>query len=273
MNSQKKLLKIVSNMAKASIEKLDVVTPTLFSSLFYQYAKEHNLKLEDEKSLTRSILEDECFMLTNLQTQTSKNVSLLSQSTSKAIGAIQSSNETLLNEVLMETQALKREIEKLKKSVYLDTLTKTYNRKWLEDNYIKEDSHETLNGGVLALIDLNFFKIINDTYGHLLGDKVLTLLAREFLSLRYPVVRYGGDEFLIIFDESVTLKGAKELLNSTREKILKKKFKTKESTFTLSFSFGLKAFKADDSFVDILEAADKSMYEDKVEIKKRVTSI
>jgi len=273
VDANKQLLKIITNETKASLEKLEIITPTLFNSIFYQFAKEHNVNLKDENRLAQNLLQEECSMLTSLQTQTSKNVSLLSESTSKALSAIQNSNDTLLNEVLQETQLLKEEIEKLKKSIYLDTLTKTYNRKWLQDNYTKEDSFQSATSGTLALIDLNYFKIINDTYGHVIGDKVLTLLATEFLNLGYPVVRYGGDEFLIMFDEKVSLEDATKTLINTREKILKKKFKAKESTFIVSFSFGLQSFNSDDSCVNILEEADKNMYEDKVQIKKRVPGI
>lgn len=273
MNSDEKLLKIVTNEIKSSIEKLEIITPSLFGSLFYQFAKEHKLSIKDEAALTHDILKAECSALTDLQMQTSKNVSILSDSTSKALSAIQESNQTALQEVLSETQKLKEEIEKLKKTIYLDTLTRTYNRKWLQDNYTKEETFESSNAGILALIDLNYFKIINDNYGHVIGDKVLVFLASEFLKLGYPVIRYGGDEFLIMFDVKLTLKDVKTLLSDLREKILKKKFKTNDNTFTLSFSFGVAAFNAQDSCVSILEAADKAMYADKLQIKERIKTI
>lgn len=273
MNDQERLLKIITNEIKSSLEKYDVVTPTLFNTLFHQYIKEHNLFIEDENILTKNLLDAEYSTLTNLQTQTSKNVSLLSDSTSRAITAIQTSNEAVLNEVLKETQSLKEEIEKLKKSIYLDALTKTYNRKWLQDHYTKDDSFQSIRSGTLALIDLNYFKEINDTYGHVVGDKVLTYLAAEFLKLNHPVIRYGGDEFLIMFDSSITLMQAEKMLTKIRENILKKKFKSADKTFTVSFSFGLQEFDKGSSCVNILEAADKNMYEDKVAIKKRIMSI
>lgn len=273
MEKDEQLLKIVTNETKSSIESLEIVTPTLFESIFNQFAKRHNLFINDEYALTYNILKAECSMLTDLQTKTSQNVSLLSDSTSKAIHAIHENNQDVLQEVLLETQKLKEEIEKLKKSVYLDTLTRAYNRKWLQDNYTKEETFASKTSGVLALIDLNYFKVINDTYGHVIGDKVLIFLASEFLKLGFPLVRYGGDEFLIMFDSQTTPKKAEEMLTNLREQILKKKFKSAQKTFTVSFSFGVTPFAQDDSCVSVLELADQAMYEDKQKIKKRIQSI
>ena len=273
MNPNEKLLKIITNETKDSISSLEIVTPTLFASIFKQFAQEHKLQLDDESLLTQKLLENECSMLTTLQTETSKNVTLLGSSTSKAIDAIKLQDSLLLETVLKETQELKDEIEKLKKSIYLDTLTKTYNRKWLQDHYTKDDSFQSIRSGTLALIDVNYFKEINDTYGHVVGDKVLTYLAAEFLKLGYPVIRYGGDEFLIMFDGDVKTAQAKKTLMEIRENILKKKFKSIEKTFTVSFSFGLQAFDQGSSCVNILEAADRNMYEDKIAIKQRIKSI
>jgi diguanylate cyclase (GGDEF)-like protein len=272
MENSQKLLQIVTNETKDSILNMEVVTPSIYASVFSKYAGEHELSLENEDEISRDILEKECSFLTDLQTQTSKNANMLSETTTKAISAIRDKNENLLQDVLQETEALRQEVEKLKESVYQDELTHTYNRKWLHDNYINDEKKFTKNG-LLAIIDLNYFKLINDTHGHIIGDKVLIFVANQLKALEKHTVRYGGDEFIILFPETVHESLASKRLNKTRENILAKKLKAHEEMFTLSFSFGLASFTTEDSLAEVIEKADKNMYEDKIQIKKRVTGI
>lgn len=268
-----KILQIVSNETKNSIDQMSIVTPSVYASLFSSFAAEHHVELEDEVSYSQDLLKVDCSTLINLQNKTSKNVQTLSNSTSKAISAIQTKDETTLNEVLKETQVLRAEIEKLKESVYKDTLTRTFNRKWLQDNYLNEESGKFLDSGVLAMIDLNYFKIVNDTHGHVIGDKVLIFIANELQKSGYKTVRYGGDEFIILFDKNITPQKASDILNEIREVIITKKLKAHNTVFRTSFSIGLCAYSTSDSLAEIVEIADKKMYEDKLEIKKRVPGI
>ncbi|WP_457743591.1 GGDEF domain-containing protein, partial [Sulfurimonas sp.] len=200
-----------------------------------------------------------------------KNANSLSKNTQDAIHAIQTKNEDKLNDVLKETQHLRQEIEKLKESIYKDELTNAYNRKWLHDNYLHADGDNFINAGLLAIIDLNYFKQVNDTHGHVIGDKVLIYITNELKKLKHPVIRYGGDEFIIIFDEKP--KRAQLLLNKLRDTVITKKLKAHESTFTASFSFGIAPYKKGERLNQVIERADKDMYQDKIEIKKRIKGI
>ena len=146
MAEDKQLLQIITNEALDTITQFDIVTPSIYASIFSKFAQEHNQEIENEDELSHKLLEQECSNLTQLQSETSKNANILSQNTDKAITAIKDKNETLLNEVLKETEDLRREIEKLKESVYHDELTHTYNRKWLHDNYIKDGALFNKNG-------------------------------------------------------------------------------------------------------------------------------
>jgi diguanylate cyclase (GGDEF)-like protein len=273
LTDDKKILHVISNETKNSIDQMAVVTPSVYASIFSQYATEHGKEIEHEPTLAYDIMKTECTTLSTLQSQTSKNASQLSQSTHKAISAIKEKDEALLTEVLKETQSLKEEIEKLKAAVYKDELTHVYNRKWLHDTLLNENENNFLNSGILIMIDLNYFKQINDTHGHILGDKVLIFVANELKKSRQSIIRYGGDEFIIIFDSYHTLQNALDELNKIREYVLKKKLKAHKTVFRVSFSIGGVAFKEGDSLSQTIENADKNMYEDKQQIKKRITSI
>jgi diguanylate cyclase (GGDEF)-like protein len=273
MKPNNKILKIITNETKSSINHLKIVTPSIFSTIFSKFAQSHNIMLKNEVELSRKLIEFECKALTTLQETTSQNVNLLSNSTSRAITAIQDKDDDTLNEVLQETQSLKDEIEKLKELIYSDVLTNTFNRKWLYDNFTNSEAMLTKDKGILALIDLNDFKIVNDTYGHIIGDKVLVFFANEFLALGHPVIRYGGDEFIIVFPQDTENYSALQTLNSLREKLLTKKLKANNKLFSASFSFGIKEFEIDDDFSEIIEEADKKMYEDKLQIKKTLAPL
>jgi diguanylate cyclase (GGDEF)-like protein len=272
IETNQKILKIISNETKKEITELEIVTPSIYTSIFSKNAHAHDVAIDDEK-ITDNILNEKISTLTKIQNQTSDNVLSLSENTDKAISAIKEKNETLLGEVLQETQKLRYEIEKLKESVYKDELTNTYNRKWLQDVLLDDSKNCFRDSGVLAMIDLNYFKIINDTYGHIIGDKVLIYIANQLRITKESVIRYGGDEFIIIFSKSVSKEGAIEQLNILREEIITKNLKAKESLFVVSFSFGVHKFKKHDRLSVILEHADQNMYEDKIKIKERVTGI
>jgi len=272
MNNEE-ILKVISNETMNSIHDINIVTPSIYKSIFTKFANEHNTDLDAEDKLTDNILNEKISLFQNMQNQTSKNAIELSDHTSKAIVAIKEKDENKLNEVLQETQTLRKEIEKLKEAVYKDELTHAFNRKWLHDNFLTEDEDKFINSGTLAIIDLNYFKLVNDTHGHIVGDKVLIFIANQLRLTRESVVRYGGDEFIIIFSDRVSKDSALNKLHKIREEIIHKKLKANDSSFRVSFSYGVVEFKKDETFSYVVEAADKNMYQDKIEIKKIVTGI
>ena len=268
-----KLLHIISNETKESIFDIDVVTPSIYTSVFSKFATIHDASIDNKKTITDNLLDEKIAQYTSLQTTTSQNAQKLEENAQKAISAIKNKNDTVLNMVLQETEQLRQEIKKLKESIYKDELTHVYNRKWLHDNVLDKDGQDFKGSGTLAIIDLNYFKIINDTYGHTIGDKVLIYFANQLKETDEAVIRYGGDEFIVMFCDNVSKKTAISKLNDIREKILKKNIQVKNASFKISFSLGAQEFKKGDGLIDIIEKADKSMYKDKIKIKKRIPNI
>lgn len=273
MPQNKKELEIISNEVKKSIEGLSVVTPSIFRTLFEERAREHHVELDNEDEISHDVLSSECSRLSSVQETTYESANSLSQATANAIDAIKSKDDKKLNQVLVETKKLREELDKLKDSLYKDQLTNAYNRKWLYDKQLQENTNTFLNSGIFAMLDLNYFKEINDTHGHIIGDKVLLYITNELKKLGQPVIRYGGDEFILLFNENTDENKATNALSKLRESILSKKLKAHESTFVVSFSFGVTAFREGSILENVIETADKNMYHDKIEIKKRVTGI
>jgi len=273
MDTNDTILKIISNDTKDSVLQMPVVTPSIYASIFSEYATKHHAEIDDEVELSKDLLKMECSSLTQLQETASKNASKLSDSATKAITAIKDKDENLLEEVLKETESLRAEVEKLKESVYKDELTHAYNRKWLHDHYLDEVSTNFKKSGTLVIVDLNYFKQVNDTHGHIIGDKVLIYIANQLKKSKQNVIRYGGDEFIIIFSNNTSLKDAIKHLEEIREDVISKKLKAHDTMFRVSFSLGGVEFNKDDKLETVIEKADKNMYEDKIEIKKRVTGL
>lgn len=273
LSTNNTILKIISNETKSSIDQMQIVTPSVYASLFSKFATDHNEIIEAEEELSINLIRQECSALTKMQFETSKNANQLSHVTSKAINAIKEKDEQSLEIVLKETQKLKQEVEKLKEAVYKDELTHVYNRKWMKEHYFNETTGMCIQSGTLIFIDLNDFKSINDTHGHNVGDKVLVFIANALDKITHNVIRYGGDEFILFFPEKTSFKSAIDAIKNTREHIISKKLKTQKHKFTVSFSYGAVEFKVGDDIGDIITMADEKMYNDKNQIKKRVTGI
>ncbi len=146
------------------------------------------------------------------------------------------------------------------KQAKTDPLTGIYNRNILEDLQLNSDN-------LLIYIDLDNFKSINDSFGHLAGDKVLcdvaNILKKIFRHDDY-IVRMGGDEYLIIIGCTEDVDVKKALLE------IETRFKTKfqENYPQLSFSFGYNRFESNiDSTLDII---DKKMYKNKATKKSGI---
>ena len=102
--------------------------------------------------------------------------------------------------------------------------------------------------------------MINDNYGHLIGDKVLSLVAMKLKEIGGHVIRYGGDEFIVIFDLSTTFDIASDKLETLIKYFNKIYIKAGNHQFQVSFSYGMTIFSPQDDVTHIIEEADRAMY-------------
>lgn len=140
------------------------------------------------------------------------------------------------------------ELSFIKSSEYMqkahyDTLTKVLNRNYLDDIYENEFklSKLTCKKFSIAMCDLDHFKVINDTYGHDSGDIVLKTFATFLKStLRETdyIIRYGGEEFVIIFPSTPLFNGVR-LLERFKTNLEKLDIVLKEKTINITASFGI----------------------------------
>lgn len=154
------------------------------------------------------------------------------------------------------------------KSVLIDELTQVYNRKFLHDIYQRQlqITMDRNSAFTVAMLDIDYFKRVNDTYGHAAGDRVLYHFA-QFLSDNVSpadtVFRYGGEEFVILFP-NCTFEEAKLKLEGVLAKYQKIEFNENEQVFTMGFSAGIYMITEDKPHLETaLEKADQALYQAK----------
>jgi diguanylate cyclase (GGDEF)-like protein len=139
----------------------------------------------------------------------------------------------------------------------------------LNHGQIIEAAQQSINLGlrrqssvIVAMLDLDHFKKVNDTYGHAAGDKVIIGLSQLLLqSVRKTdyIGRYGGEEFLLVFQGGAT-ETVMDKLNHIRETFAQIEFLHGQSKFHVTFSAGLACSGAQQQLTPLLEAADKALY-------------
>ncbi|TKI68977.1 bifunctional diguanylate cyclase/phosphodiesterase [Sulfurimonas crateris] len=157
-----------------------------------------------------------------------------------------------------------------RKKIFTDPLTKTFNR-----NYLEEISPLlNLEHYSLAMLDLDKFKIINDTYGHKAGDYVLSQASEVFKdSIRDSdiLVRYGGEEFLLLINNRSKTKSDIDICERLRKNILKEHFSYDTHEINVSVSIGLHKYPyLEKNLQEAIKIADKMLYVAKRSGRNRV---
>lgn len=163
-----------------------------------------------------------------------------------------------------EMQALKAELEEVKKAALTDGLTGLLNRSAFNKELEKLCGRGNIEVS-LILFDLDHFKSINDTYGHLLGDKVIQYFAgilKKHSNNIHPVARYGGEEMAMIMLNTKP-KAVLETAEAIRTTFANSKLKKKGSDETIgpiTVSIGISKLTADDTPHAIIDRADQALY-------------
>ena len=157
-------------------------------------------------------------------------------------------------------------INKMNEEIITDSLTNTYNKRYIEERLLVDIFSASNENQPISVImaDLDHFKKVNDTYGHLAGDHVL----KEFVKIaKYKIrrstdwiARYGGEEFLIVLlnaDESIANKVAEEV----RKAIEKATIQYNEDHISITASFGTYTLTSGKmTYEQLIEHADKNLY-------------
>ncbi len=173
--------------------------------------------------------------------------------------------------------ALQTELDQASRLIRHDQLTGTLNRRGLEEMFVKERARASRRGTPLcvALLDIDNFKRLNDTYGHHTGDEALRHLAttvRQHLRPQDSLARYGGEEFVILLPETDIEQGCQALVRLQRE-LTRALFMSGEDRLVITFSAGVTPWETGEALETSVTRADTAMYQAKQAGKNRVVSL
>lgn len=173
-----------------------------------------------------------------------------------------------------EIERLQIELEQTSEKMRHDPLTGALNRKGLEESYAKEVSRAARRGTqlCLAVLDIDNFKRLNDTYGHNTGDDALLHLVatvRDCLRPHDTLSRYGGEEFVILLPET-SVDDAVVVLQRLQRELTKRYFLANNDKLLITFSAGVTVVLPDEPQGFAIERADVAMYQAKATGKNRV---
>ncbi|MEH7107685.1 diguanylate cyclase domain-containing protein [Bacillus sp. JJ1764] len=186
-------------------------------------------------------------------------------------------NRKLTEQKLQEANALLNQLS------YLDGLTGISNRRYFDETLLSEWSNSLLNTSpiTLMMLDIDYFKKYNDTYGHLEGDYCLQSIAQAIKEViaphsTYIFCRYGGEEFAIILPGSEQQKGI-HIAEQIQEKIQQLQIPHKSSKIAdfVTLSIGIATMIPDPttSSENLIQKADSALYKSKIHGRNTITSL
>jgi two-component system cell cycle response regulator len=164
--------------------------------------------------------------------------------------------------------------ETIYRMTIMDGLTNVHNKRYLLETLERELPRAIRHQRALSLcmFDLDHFKQVNDTYGHIAGDYVLKEVAGVVRSRLRPddvIARYGGEEFAVLLPET-DLKGAAAIAEELRKLIAEKVFEFEGERIPVTISIGCTQLRGEDDAIKLVKAADVKLYEAKRGGRNRV---
>ena len=159
---------------------------------------------------------------------------------------------------------LENELHEMGEKVHEDHLTGILNRRGLDNAFERETSRSLRHQVPLcyALLDIDNFKLLNDTHGHKVGDDALVYLVESVKDTTRPediVSRYGGEEFVILLPNT-DLEVAVHILSRIRRNLTKKFFLHENKRLLITFSAGVAQLRSGESQESIFKRADEALY-------------
>ncbi len=178
-----------------------------------------------------------------------------------------------------EVKKLQQRLEESKRHATTDALTGIWNRRSFEEKLLQQikNCEQTKENLSLIMIDIDHFKRINDTYGHLTGDDLLRVIAKtlkDFVRGNDTVCRYGGEEFVVLLS-GTALSGAISVAEKIRAHFTKMAWKQKStgtSMGNITLSSGISQYRPGESSAAFVHRADIALYQSKKNGRNRVTT-
>lgn len=173
---------------------------------------------------------------------------------------------------ITELKELQRQLEQL---AFYDELTQIYNRRafFQQCNQAYSEARESSSAFTVILMDIDYFKNVNDTYGHAIGDQLLVHVVKVCQSVLKKgelFARYGGEEFVLALKDSTLLEG-QALANLLCNSVESQPLMTNEGAIRATISCGVaEGTKGQETLYQLLNNADKALYAAKQAGRNRV---
>lgn len=168
---------------------------------------------------------------------------------------------------------LSSQVQTLERDSNIDSLTKVFNRRALSTYLTNICSKKGIPYELhLIILDIDDFKVINDTYGHIAGDKILIFIAnilKKTLRDGDKIFRYGGEEFVLLLNRIDTIY-CNKILQRLLELVSKNKLLYKGNSINVTVSIGVTVFVEGDEPDSLIARADKALYVAKREGKNTI---
>ncbi len=172
-----------------------------------------------------------------------------------------------LDSTVSENDTLSKEIEDVKQAVKTDMLTSLLNRRGFDRamSQLLEKRITTREPLSVIMLDIDHFKQVNDTYGHLVGDNVLKMLSKllkDCIKGQDVAARFGGEEFILALPQTI-IEGAYTVAEQIRSNLQKIKWKIKDSGKSIgqiSVSLGVALYRDGESIEAVIKRADAALY-------------
>jgi diguanylate cyclase len=171
-------------------------------------------------------------------------------------------------------QQLESELVQMEEKVLEDHLTGILNRRGLDDAFARESSRaERLQKPLsIAILDIDNFKLLNDTHGHKVGDDALVYLVKAIQETTRPddiVTRFGGEEFVILLPDTNS-EQAVLVITRVRRSLTKRLFLHENKRLLITFSAGLAQWQSGELQESVIARADGALYRAKKNGKNQV---
>lgn len=257
-----------ADSAKVLVERFNQVVTNITSS---------TQKADQDTTVFRKALEAWSGEIHNLDAELSVKFAPLLSDTLQMQTSMRSL-QTQLESSLKEISDLKSEIMKAKQEAISDGLTGLMNRKGFDSALHQCLDTVATDDTCLVIADIDFFKRVNDSYGHLFGDKVIQAVARILKTVSgnlYTAARYGGEEFVLLLPHT-SVEIAKEIAETIRRQVAAISIKnnvTQRLISNITVSLGVTAYQPGESADSFITRADQALYTSKAHGRNQVTML
>lgn len=256
----------IKNLSKEQSNSNNYIRSSIIKNIIYIFSYNSNFKTTIENDVSIYLYCEKKWHIEHTLTQLKDTIAYFQEIINKSKVE---ENKKLLTKI----DTLKKINTTLTLSNEIDSLTRAFNRNAFNKDIEKKIEQNSLLG--LAFIDVDFFKKINDTYGHPIGDEILKFLVNTIFqsmrnnSIKGKVYRYGGEEFILLIEgiEKLYVLG---FLDFLRKEIEETYITIEDKTIKFTISIGVSFLEQNDTIDSLIKRADINVYKAKQNGRNRL---